>query len=129
MILLLSHRSSVKSVATNDSSPGGCREGEIPMDSCRLSSVLKSKSENNFSYKNKSKFQFIVLNKYRKEGYILKDKTVNDNVSRLAHLLNQKYMNISLYESKKIPAYMYEQVNEELCKKIDELEKACYTCT
>ena len=89
----------------------------------------KSKSENNFSYKNKSKIQFIVLNKYRKEGYILKDKTVNDNVSRLAHLLNQKYMNISLYESKKIPAYMYEQVNEELCKKIDELEKACYTCT
>ena len=38
-------------------------------------------------------------------------------------------MNISLYESKKIPAYMYEQVNEELCKKIDELEKACYANT
>ena len=41
----------------------------------------------------------------------MKEKIVNDNVSCLAHLLNQKYMNISLYESKKIPAYMYEQVN------------------
>ena len=59
----------------------------------------------------------------------MKDKTVNDNVSRLAHLLNQKYMNISLHEDNKIPTYMYEQVNEELCKKIDELEKACYANT
>ena len=59
----------------------------------------------------------------------MKETIINDGVSRLAHLLNQKYMNISLYESKKIPAYMYEQVNEELCKKIDELEKDCYTCT
>ena len=59
----------------------------------------------------------------------MKEKLIADNVSRLAHLLNQKYMNISLYESKKIPTYMYEQVNEALCKKIDELEKSCYTCT
>ena len=43
MILLLSHSPSVKSVAGNDSSPGGCREGEIPMDSCRLSSVFRDK--------------------------------------------------------------------------------------
>ena len=32
MILLHSHSSSVKSVASNECSPGGCREGEIPMD-------------------------------------------------------------------------------------------------
>ncbi len=56
----------------------------------------------------------------------MNDKAIPDNVVRLAHLLNQKYMNISLYEDKKIPTYMYEQVNEQLCKKIDELEKACY---
>ncbi len=55
-------------------------------------------------------------------------KSNTDNISRLAHLLNQKYMNIILHQNKKIPTYMYEQVNEQLSKKIDELEKICYTC-
>ena len=55
-------------------------------------------------------------------------KNQPDNISRLAHLLNQKYMNIILHQNKKIPTYMYEQVNEQLSKKIDELEKTCYTC-
>ncbi|MCI5971197.1 MAG: hypothetical protein MRZ29_08715 [Oscillospiraceae bacterium] len=55
-------------------------------------------------------------------------KSNTDNISRLAHLLNQKYMNIILHQNKKIPTYMYEQVNEQLSKKIDELEKTCYTC-
>lgn len=32
MILLPSHSPSVKSAAGNDGSPGGCREGEIPME-------------------------------------------------------------------------------------------------
>ena len=59
----------------------------------------------------------------------MKETNVTNNISRLAHLLNQKHMNISLYERKIIPTYMYEQVNEQLCKKIDELEKDCYTCT
>ena len=58
----------------------------------------------------------------------MKEKTQTDNISRLAHLLNQKYMNTNLYQNKKIPTYMYEQVNEQLSKKIDELEKTCYTC-
>ena len=44
MILLLSHSPRVKSVAGNDSSPGGCREGEIPMEQFRkLSSVFRDK--------------------------------------------------------------------------------------
>ena len=47
MILLLSHSPSVKSVAGNDSSPGGCREGGIPMDVLILHlRILKSKSKN-----------------------------------------------------------------------------------
>lgn len=58
----------------------------------------------------------------------MKENTQADNISRLAHLLNQKYMNILLYQNKKIPTYMYEQVDEQLSKKIDELESACYTC-
>lgn len=58
----------------------------------------------------------------------MNEKTITDNISRLAHLLNQKYMNITLYQNKKIPTYMYEQVNEQLSKKIDELEKTCYIC-
>lgn len=58
----------------------------------------------------------------------MKEKNQPDNISCLAHLLNQKYMNINLYQNKKIPTYMYEQVNEQLSKKIDELEKRCYTC-
>ncbi len=47
MILLLSHSPSVKSVAGNDSSPGGCREGGIPMD-VLISHlrILKSKNKN-----------------------------------------------------------------------------------
>ena len=52
----------------------------------------------------------------------------DDNVSRLAHLLNQKSLNATLYEKNKIPSYMYQHVNELLCKKIDELEHACYSC-
>ena len=41
MILLSSHSPSVKSVAGNGDSPGGCREGEIPMEQFRkLSSVF-----------------------------------------------------------------------------------------
>lgn len=58
----------------------------------------------------------------------MKEKIQTDNISRLAHLLNQKYMNINLYQNQKIPTYMYEQVEEQLSKKIDELEKSCYTC-
>lgn len=58
----------------------------------------------------------------------MKEKIQTDNISRLAHLLNQKYMNINLYQNQKIPIYMYEQVEEQLSKKIDELEKCCYTC-
>lgn len=54
--------------------------------------------------------------------------TQKKNVSRLAHLLNQKFLNIALYQNKRIPTYMYEYVNEQLSKKIDELEKCCYTC-
>lgn len=54
-------------------------------------------------------------------------KSNTDNISRLAHLLNQKHLNTTLYQNKIIPTYMYEQVNEQLCKKIDELEKTCYT--
>ncbi len=53
---------------------------------------------------------------------------VNQKISCLAHLINQKYMNISLYKAQKIPEYMYEQVDEQLSKKICELEQTCYTC-
>lgn len=35
MILLPSHSPSVKSVACNGGSPGGCWEGEIPMEQLR----------------------------------------------------------------------------------------------
>ena len=55
MILLLSHSPSVKSVAGNDSSPGGCREGEIPMDVLILHlRILKSKSK---EFKEKSNYE------------------------------------------------------------------------
>ncbi len=55
-------------------------------------------------------------------------KNQPDNISRLAHLLNQKHMNLSLYQNKIIPTYMYEQVDEQLSKKIDQLERCCYAC-
>ena len=64
----------------------------------------------------------------KRGGIILNTKSNTDNISRLAHLLNKKYMKIILHQNKKIPTYMYEQVNEQLSKKIDELEKTCYTC-
>ena len=55
MILLLSHSPSVKSVAGNDSSPGGCREGGIPMDVLILHlRILKLKSK---KFKEKSNYE------------------------------------------------------------------------
>jgi hypothetical protein len=55
MILLSSHSPSVKSVAGNGDSPGGCREGRIPMD-VLISHlrILKSKSK---KFKEKSNYE------------------------------------------------------------------------
>ena len=90
MILLLSHSPSVKSVAGNDSSPGGCREGEIPMEQFRkLSSVfldinipyMSCYAKKNYIIK---LWEVVEMDEYKVEFFIASDDEQDVKLSSLS---------------------------------------------
>ena len=82
MILLLSHSPSVKSVAGNDSSPGGCREGEIPMEqfaNCHLFLEINNPYMSCYAKKNYiiKLWEVVEMDEYKVEFFIASDDEEN----------------------------------------------------
>ena len=117
MILLHSHSSSVKSVASNECSPGGCREGEIPMDVVAahlrlITAHIVQATLNIF----KGRRRCFVENMNESKWQVFTDaKDLDANTVFTLEL--QKAMLLALYENKKLNFRQYEQALELLEKK------------